>query len=79
MQSVAIFSINDASGTATFRAIAKAGQSEGRTAGEALDAIRSQLPPSDACTVVVIQAFQSDAFFTAQRVVPRSPPCMQRS
>jgi hypothetical protein len=46
---------------------AKAGtlQSEGRSAGEALDAITKQLGEAEASTLVIIQPLQPDRFFTA--------------
>ena len=39
MESIAIFPITNASGSPMFHAVAKAGQSEGRTPGEALDGL----------------------------------------
>ena len=65
MQSVAIFPITSADGEPTFRAVARTGQSEGRTPGAALDAISSRLASPDGGTVVVIQTFRPDELFTA--------------
>jgi hypothetical protein len=65
MDSVAIFPVVVPDGSPTFRAVARTGQSEGRTAGEALDALRLRLAPDDGGTVVVIQSFHPDAVFTA--------------
>jgi hypothetical protein len=67
VDSVAIYPVPDPSGAPTFRAVAKTGQSEGRTAGEALDGIRPQLSKDNSCTVVVIQPFQPDAFFSSDQ------------
>ena len=52
----------------SFRAVAGDKQSVGRTAGEALDAIVTQLPEEDAGTIVVVRGLRADRFFTeAQR------------
>jgi hypothetical protein len=64
MESVTIFPVLSPEGNASFRAVSRGGQSEGRTAGEALDAIAPSLP-GNAGAVVVIQSFMPDAFFTA--------------
>jgi hypothetical protein len=64
MESVAIFPVLSPEGNAAFRAVSRGGQSEGRTAGEALDAIAPSLS-GDSSAVVVIQSFLPDAFFTA--------------
>jgi hypothetical protein len=65
MQSVAIFPVLNADGMQGFRAVARSGQSEGRTVGEALDALHARLTPNNGGTVVLIQPFQSDALFAA--------------
>ncbi len=65
MDSVTIFPVVDSNGSPGFRAVARVGQFDGRTAGEALDAIRSRLSPGTGSTVVVIEPFQPDALFTA--------------
>jgi hypothetical protein len=48
-----------------YRAKAGALQSEGRSAGEALDALTKQLGEVEAGTLVIIQRSQPDGFFTA--------------
>ena len=48
-----------------YRAMAGSLQSEGRSAGEALDALTTQLGEAEASIVVIIQRSQPDAFFTA--------------
>lgn len=51
----------------TYRAIAGAAQSIGRTPGEALDALNSQLGNQASGTLVVVQQLHPDRFFTAQQ------------
>ena len=55
-----------ASGT-TYRALTGKIQSVGRTAGEALDALTSQLGDAETSTLVVVQQLRPDDFFTAQQ------------
>jgi hypothetical protein len=55
-----------ASGT-TYRAVAGKFQSVGKTAGEALDALTSQLSEGETGTLVVVQHMRPDHFFTAQQ------------
>src|SRR4051812_23661942 len=40
----------------------------GKTAGEALDALSALLPEEDAGTLVIVQRFQPDRFFTAAQM-----------
>jgi hypothetical protein len=65
MTKVAIFPEHGSGGTPSFRAAAGDKQSVGRTAGEALDALVTQLPAADAATIVVVQGLRPDPFFTA--------------
>ena len=66
MENVAIFPVTDDTGGQYFRAVSRTGQSEGRTAGEALDALRTATFPSgQSSAVVVIQSYLSDPLFTA--------------
>jgi hypothetical protein len=65
MASVAIFSVGADGGDAFYHAVAGDKQSDGRTAGEALDALTAQLPMVEAATLVVIQNFKPDRFFNA--------------
>jgi hypothetical protein len=67
MDSVAIFPVFSSNGPPVFRAIAGAALCEGRTAGEALDAIRDQLPATGAATFVIIQPFEPDRWFAAEK------------
>jgi hypothetical protein len=49
----------------TYRAVAGKRESVGRSAGEALDALTSQLSDDEAGMLVVIQRLRPDRFFTA--------------
>jgi hypothetical protein len=51
----------------TFRAVAGTRQSQGKTAGEALDALAAQLPDAPTSTLVIIQHRRPDQFFTASQ------------
>jgi len=65
MHNIAIFPIVNESGAPAFRAVSNTSQSEGRTAGEALDAIAPNVPSDSSGTLVLIQPFHADRFFTA--------------
>jgi hypothetical protein len=75
MTTVAILPVSDASGKRSYRAIAlrarcaNAGdkQSTGKTAGEALDALTAQLEGDEFSTLLIIQSFRPDWFFSAQQ------------
>ena len=62
MTTVAIIAENG-----TYRAVAGGIHSLGKTAGEALDALTSRLGKEQAGTLVVVQHFQPDRFFTAHQ------------
>lgn len=49
----------------TYRAVAGKRESVGRSAGEALDALASQLSDDEAGMLIVIQNMRPDGFFTA--------------
>ena len=51
----------------TYRAIAGAIQSEGKTAGEALDALTKQLSEDESGMLVIVQNLRPDIFFTAEQ------------
>jgi hypothetical protein len=55
------------SAAGSYRAIAGSKESSGKTAGEALDAITSQLGQADAVTLVVLHNLRPDQFFTAEQ------------
>lgn len=66
MTAVAILREESEAGGETYRAISQAGnaQSVGRTAGEALDALTTQLGAEEGGTIVVVQQMRPDRFFT---------------
>lgn len=66
MTTVEILPTSDANGEKIYRAIAGDKQSVGKTAGQALDALTTQLNIEEPSrTMLVIQSFQPDAFFSA--------------
>jgi hypothetical protein len=65
MTNVAIFPVGTESGGIFYHAVAGGKQSDGKTAGEALDALTAQLPDDEAGTLVLIQDFKPDRFFNA--------------
>jgi hypothetical protein len=67
MTKVAILPEPTETGAVTYRAIAGARQSVGKSAGEALDALSGTLPPEESGTLVIVQHFRPDRFFTAQQ------------
>jgi hypothetical protein len=64
MTTVAIVPESNGSNGALFLAISGGQHSTGRTAGEALDALTSQLDDSSAGTLIVVQSFRPDQFFS---------------
>jgi hypothetical protein len=67
MTKVAILPEPSPNGPVTFRAISGKKQSVGNTAGEALDALSETLPPEEKGTLVIVQSFRPDSFFTASQ------------
>jgi hypothetical protein len=67
MMKVDIVPVQASDGEVTYRALAGDKQSQGRTAGEALDALRSQLPGPQETTLVIVQSFSPDRFFDARQ------------
>src|SRR5262249_21169581 len=51
----------------SYHAIAGAKHAEGKTAGEALDALTAQLSVDEASTLVIVQSLRPDDFFTASQ------------
>lgn len=49
----------------SFRAMAGEKNSTGKTMGEALDALNAQLSEAESGTLVIVQQFRPDEFFTA--------------
>ncbi len=64
MTNVAIMPIPTEHGDLSYRAIAGAKHAQGRTAGEALDALTSQLSSDETSTLVIVQSLRPDRFFT---------------
>jgi hypothetical protein len=50
-----------------YRAIAGAKYSEGKTVGEALDALSKQLSEEESAMLVIVQTLKPDRFFTAEQ------------
>lgn len=67
MESIAIFPISQPDGERAFRAVSKTGQAEGRTVGEALDGACASFSLNATGTLVLIQPFQPDEWFPADR------------
>ena len=65
MTRVAILPETKSGGDRAFRAVAGDKQAVGRTAGEALDGIVTQLSQDAGGTIVVLQTLGPDRFFTA--------------
>jgi hypothetical protein len=65
MMKVAILPIPTAQGALVYRAIAGEKHAQGKTAGEALDALTAQLPADEASTLIIVQNLRPDRFFTA--------------
>jgi len=56
----------EANGT-IWRAVAGKKESAGKTAGEALDALTTQLGEGETSTLVIVQRLRPDRFFTAEQ------------
>ena len=65
MTRVAILPVPSESGRISYKALASDKESTGRTAGEALDSITAQLPSDESGTLVIVQNFRPDRFFSA--------------
>jgi hypothetical protein len=51
----------------TYRAVSGASNSIGHTVGEALDALTAQIDGPQETTLVIVQRFQPDGFFTGEQ------------
>jgi len=67
MTTVAILPVSDANGEKLYLAFAGDKQSTGKTAGEALDALTAQLEGSEFSTLLIIQSFRPDWFFSTEQ------------
>lgn len=65
MTKVAILPLPTEHGEPCYSAIAGASHAEGKTAGEALDALTAQLSADETSTLVIVQSRRPDQFFTA--------------
>jgi hypothetical protein len=65
MTTITIIPESPGSPPTSYRAVARNAQAVGKTAGEALDALTLQLPEEEAGTLVVVQSWRPDEFFTA--------------
>ncbi len=66
MTKVALFQEATGPGESAFRAVTARNQAIGRTAGEALDALTSQLPSEDGDTLIIVRNLGPDRFFPAE-------------
>ena len=67
MTKVALFEETTDPGETAFRAVTARNQAMGRTAGEALDALTSQLPSEEGDTLIIVRNLGPDRFFTAEQ------------
>jgi hypothetical protein len=67
MTKIAVFQENASAGQTAFRAGTAGNQAMGRTAGEALDALTTQLPDGGADTLIIVRSQRPDQFFTASQ------------
>jgi len=65
MTTIAVVSENVGTENAVYRAVAGRKHSQGKTVGEAIDAMNAQLPPEEAGTLVIVQNLLPDRFFSA--------------
>lgn len=65
MTKVVILPIPNGKGDVSYHAVSGDRQSHGRTAGEALDALTTQLSEDEASTLVIVQSLRPDRFFDA--------------
>ena len=65
MTTIAIVSENAGTENAVYRAVAGRKHSQGRTVGEAIDALNAQLRPDETGTLVIVQNLLPDRFFSA--------------
>ena len=67
MTAISIQSEKTDEDTHRFRAIAGSRESVGRTPGEALDALNAQLGDSESGSLIIVQQFQSDPYFSEEQ------------
>lgn len=67
MAKVAILPIPGETGRISYHAIAGDKQSQGKTAGEALDALRAQLAEEETGALIIVQSRCPDQFFSVKQ------------
>lgn len=67
MTSIVIPPIHSESGRLSFSAIAGNKRAKGKTASEALDVLNEQLGNNDSTTLIVLQNYRPDRFFTSEQ------------
>ncbi|MGH9822215.1 MAG: hypothetical protein ACREDR_02995 [Blastocatellia bacterium] len=67
MTTIAILPESAASDSTAYRAVSGKRESFGRTPGEALDAMTTQLTEEESGTIVIVQNLHPDRFFTAEQ------------
>jgi hypothetical protein len=67
MTTIAILPESAGQSGTIYRAVAGKRESVGRTAGEALDALTTQLSADETSTLVIVQHWRPDRFFTAEQ------------
>jgi hypothetical protein len=67
MTKVALSRENTNTDKIEFRAITAHNQAAGRTPGEALDALATQLPAEDAGTLIIVRGLVPDRYFTTEQ------------
>lgn len=67
MTKVAILPVPASQGGVRYQAVSGQKRSEGRTVGEALDALTDQFSEDSPGTLVIVQKFQADQFFNAEQ------------
>jgi hypothetical protein len=67
MTKVALSQLNVDSNEVAYRAMSAGNQAVGRTAGEALDALATQLPAEHADTLIIVRSLVPDRFFTGDQ------------
>ena len=67
MTKVAILPVPSETGEVSYCAVAGDKHSQGKTAGEALDALTPQLSVAESGTLIIVQNLRPDRYFTADQ------------
>lgn len=67
MTKVAIVPVSTESGDVSYSAVSGDRQTSGKTAGEALDALTTEMNNEEASTLVIVQNQHPDRFFNAEQ------------